>query len=114
MRVLVVGSRSISNIDLSKYLPQDTDMIITGGARGIDDLAEKYADRNRISKLIIRPKYELYGKYAPIKRNCEMIDIADKILIIWDGVSHGTKHVLEYAKKKKKEFQLIILPPTKL
>ena len=107
MKLLIVGSRNIKDFDLSEYIPQNTDLIISGGATGIDSIAEKYADEHRISKLIIRPRYDLYGRAAPIKRNETMVDIADKVIIVWDGSSRGTKHTLEYAKKKEKNFTLV-------
>lgn len=107
MKLLIVGSRSIKNFDLSKYVPKSTDLIISGGANGIDTLAEKYADDHRISKLIIRPQYNLYRKSAPLKRNEKMIDIADYILVIWDGVSKGTEYSINYARKNNKELFVI-------
>jgi predicted Rossmann fold nucleotide-binding protein DprA/Smf involved in DNA uptake len=82
-------------------------MIITGGADGIDLLAEQYADRKRLSKLILRPRYDLYGKYAPLKRNEEMVALCDMALIVWDGTSKGTKHTISYAEKLGKKVVLI-------
>ena len=90
-------------------MPPETTMIISGGASGIDSLAEKYADEKRLSKLILRPKYNLYGKYAPLKRNEEMVDICDMVLVIWDGLSKGTKHTIDYAKRTGKKIELIIV-----
>lgn len=109
MKVLIAGSRSIRDYDLSKYIPPETDLIISGGAEGIDSLAEQYADQHRISKLILRPRYELYGRAAPIKRNELMVNLADTVIIIWDGVSKGTNHTVTYARKKNKPLQLIRL-----
>lgn len=86
MKLLIAGSRSINDFDLSPYISSDVDVIISGGAGGIDTLAEQYADAHRISKYILRPKYNLYGKAAPLKRNEEMIKMADMVLVIWDGV----------------------------
>lgn len=107
MKLLVAGSRSIKDFDLSPYIPENTEVIISGGAIGIDAIAEKYADDHRISKYIIRPKYNLYGKSAPLKRNEEMIEMADKVLVIWDGISKGAEYTLKYAKKTGKEIILI-------
>ena len=59
MKLLVAGSRSITNFDLSPYISKDVDVIISGGAGGIDFLAEQYADLHRISKYIVRPLYNL-------------------------------------------------------
>ena len=37
-----------------------------------------------------------------IKLNEEMVELADMVLVIWDGQSHGTKYTANYAKKKNK------------
>lgn len=108
MKLLIAGSRSITDFNLAPYIPDDTDLIISGGADGIDTLAEEYADKKKISKLILRPRYDLYGKAAPIKRNEIMVEIADTVLVIWDGKSKGTKSTIEYAKKKNKNIKVTI------
>ena len=108
MKLLIVGSRGITNVSLEEYIPREAEWIISGGAGGVDTLAEKYADEHRISKLILRPKYEKYGKAAPLKRNEEMVDLCDEVLVIWDGTSRGTKHTIEYAKKKNKPLRTVI------
>ena len=109
MKLLIVGSRKITDFDLSPYIFEDVDMIISGGANGIDALAEQYADNHRISKCIIRPKYNLYGRAAPLKRNKEMVDMADFTLIIWDGKSKGTEYTINYVKGINKPHQIIVL-----
>lgn len=107
MKLLIVGSRSIEDFNLAEYVPSETDMIISGGAKGVDSLAEQYADQHRISKLILRPRYDLYGKAAPIIRNQQMVDLADAILIIWDGQSRGTRATERYARKMQKQVTVI-------
>lgn len=107
MKLLVVGSRSITDFDVSPYISSDVDTIISGGACGIDRLAEQYADLHRLSKLIIRPRYDLYGRAAPLKRNEQMVNMADALLIIWDGHSKGTQYTMQYAKKKNKPITLV-------
>ena len=107
MKLLVVGSRSIINFDLSPYISADVDTIISGGASGIDNLAEQYADLHRLSKYIIRPRYDLYGRAAPLKRNEQMLHMADAVLVIWDGASKGTQHTIKYAKKMNRPILLI-------
>ena len=109
MKLLIVGSRSIKNFDLSDYVTSEVDMIISGGANGVDSLAEEYADKKKLSKIIIRPRYDLYGRAAPIKRNEIMVDMADEVLVIWDGVSKGTKYTVDYAKKKNKKVQMVMV-----
>ena len=107
MKVLIVGSRSIRDFDLSPHVPEGVEVVISGGATGVDTLAEEYADRNRISKMILRPDYARYGRGAPLKRNEEMVDLADAVLVVWDGVSRGTKYTIDYAEKQGKKVVLV-------
>ena len=107
MKLLIAGSRSIVDFDLTGLVPTETELIISGGARGIDTVAERYADEHGIKKQIVRPSYELYGRAAPIKRNEVMVDMADYVLIIWDGKSKGTKYTADYAVKKNKIVKII-------
>ncbi len=108
MKLLIVGSRSITDFDLSPYIPTDVDTIISGGACGIDRLAEQYADCHRLSKCIVRPRYDLYGRAAPLKRNEQMVDMADAVLVVWNGSSKGTQYTLKYSKKKNKPTTLVL------
>lgn len=107
MKLLVVGSRSIQEFDIAPYIPEDTELIISGGASGVDSIAEQYADDHRLSKLILRPQYCKYGKAAPIRRNEAMVELADRVLVIWDGVSKGTRSTIRYAEKHRKEVAVI-------
>lgn len=107
MKLLIVGSRSIKDYDLSAHVPSDVELIISGGAEGVDALAEQYADTHRISKMIVRPQYHLYGKAAPILRNQKMVEAADVVLVIWDGQSKGTKSTIQYAKKLQKKLIVV-------
>ena len=109
MKLLVVGSRSITDFDLSSFIFDDVDTVISGGANGIDALAEKYADRHRLSKYIFRPRYDLYGRAAPIRRNEQMVDFCDAVLVIWDGHSKGTQHTVKYAKSIDKPITVVFV-----
>ena len=107
MKLLIAGSGSITEFDLSPYITDDVDTVISGGAEGIDSLAEQYADLHRLSKYILRPRYDLYGRAAPLKRNEQMIDMADAVLVIWDGKSKGTQYTVRYTKKINKPITLV-------
>ena len=107
MKLLIVGSRSIDEFDLAPYVPSQTRLIISGGACGVDSIAEKYADSHRISKLVLRPRYDLYGKAAPLKRNEQMVELADSVLVIWDGISRGAIYTANFAQKQNKPVTVI-------
>ena len=107
MKLLIAGSRSIKDMDIAPYIPKGVEVIISGAANGVDTLAEQYADKMRLSKYIMRPNYARYRRGAQIKRNNEMVDFCDRILVFWDGISKGTKHTIDYAEKTGKPIEII-------
>ena len=101
MRVLVCGSRtgftkSAVFKQLDKLKPA-IDIIIHGGAPGVDSFAEEWCQQNNIESEIIRPK-DASNKIDYLFRNCIMIGRADRILCFWDGMSKGTKFTWDYAR----------------
>lgn len=99
MKTAIIGSRSLEISDLEKYLPDGTTEIISGGAKGIDSCAEELAARLGLAITVIRPNYAKFGRCAPLKRNDEIISLADVVVAIWDGKSKGTKYVIERCQK---------------
>ena len=112
MKLLIAGSRSITDFDVTPYVPSDTTLIISGGANGVDTIAERYADSHGLSKLILRPEYKRYGRGAPLKRNDIMVDVADCVLVIWDGTSRGTLHTIKYTESKGKKITVVTVGVT--
>ena len=108
MRVAIVGSRGIRVSNIGEYL-FECDEIISGGARGVDACAAEYAKENGIRLSVILPKYERYGKAAPIIRNREIVDNCDYVIAFWDGFSRGTLSVIRYSEKTRKPYKLIFV-----
>ena len=109
MKVAVIGSRGLWVGDLGKYLPEGTTEIVSGGARGIDTCAKNYAVKNNIKLTEFLPKYEKFGKVAPLMRNDEIIEYADMVLGFWDGKSRGTQYVIGECLKRGKRIVYIPL-----
>lgn len=99
MKVAVIGSRNAHIDSLSDYLPSGCTEIVSGGAKGIDQCAAEYAQKNGIKLTEFLPQYEKYGRGAPIVRNKEIVDYADVVLAFWDGSSRGTLSVIRYCEK---------------
>lgn len=108
MKVAVIGSRNLTVNNLEKYLPQGTTEIVSGGARGIDSCAKKYALANGIPLKEFLPNYDEFGRSAPLLRNLEIIDYADIVLAFWDGKSRGTKFVIDKCRAKGKPVNIFI------
>lgn len=109
MKVGIVGSRNLLVADLENYLPGNTTEIVSGGAKGVDKCAKEYAKINNIKLTEFLPKYEKYGRAAPLKRNLQIIDYADMLIAFWNGKSKGTKHVIDSCKKKNKPIKIHII-----
>lgn len=107
MKLAIAGSRSIQSIDLAPYTEGVTE-IISGGAKGVDTLAADYAKAHGIKLREIYPDYARFGRGAPIKRNYEIVDASDRVLVFWDGQSRGTLSVIKYAEKTGKPCQVVL------
>ncbi|MCB5162631.1 SLOG family protein [Marinomonas algarum] len=113
MKVAIIGSRSLSDYSLvDEALRTGTDLntitaIISGGAKGADTLAEKFAADCSLEIQIFKPDWKLYGRGAGIVRNKQIIESADKIFAFWDGKSKGTLNSINIAKKLGKDLTII-------
>ena len=108
VRVAVIASRNIKAFDLSKYLPEGTDELVSGGARGVDTVAREYARSAGLPITEFLPEYDKYGKGAPLVRNVSIIEYADIVLAFWDGKSRGTRFVIDKCKKLGKEVRIFM------
>ncbi|MBQ8683889.1 MAG: DUF2493 domain-containing protein [Clostridia bacterium] len=107
MKVAVIGSRSLCVDDLSPYLPPETTELVSGGAKGIDSCAKNYALVHGIKLTEFLPDYRRYGRFAaPLKRNETIVDYADRVVALWDGVSRGTLSTINYARKAGKSLDI--------
>lgn len=108
MKVAVVGSRNI-NIDITPYIPVYCTAILSGGAKGVDSCAAKYAMENGLQLIEYLPNYRLYGKMAPLIRNDKIIKEADLVIALWDGRSKGTRYVINRCRQFGKKVKIIFL-----
>jgi len=109
MKLAIAGSRTFNDygklavtIHNHFYFVQIRE-IISGGAKGADFLAKKYAQQHLNIKYKEFPaEWDKYGKSAGFIRNQTIVDNCDMLLVFWDGLSRGTQDTIEKAKKAKK------------
>lgn len=106
-RVIIAGSRGFDNYDLlcayADYkLSKITDEIeiVSGRAKGADQLGERYAKERGYSLRIFPAEWDIYGKRAGYLRNVKMAEYADALLAFWDGESRGTKNMIYEARSR--------------
>lgn len=112
MKLLITGSRKYDDFEkmnqVIKHLAKVTDskitMLLHGGAKGADTLAQKWADENGIKTHVIKPNYEKHGKVAPLIRNKELVKLADITLAFYsdDKRTGGTGHTATETIKTEK------------
>lgn len=113
MKIAIVGSRNFDNYNLMKdfvlerFDKDEIDLIISGGARGADRLAEKLADEIGVPKLVIKPEWEKYGKAAGFIRNEDIVKKSDVVFAFWDGQSRGTENSIKHAEKMDKKLFIL-------
>lgn len=98
--ICICGSRDIKNINLDLFIdPDHVGCVVSGGASGIDTLAESWAKKNKIEFIAYLAQWNKFGKKAGIIRNHEMVEFCDYVFAFWNGKSKGTLDTITYAKK---------------
>jgi len=81
--------------------------IVSGGAKGPDSIAERFAHICRIPTKIFLPDWDKHGKSAGLIRNKEIVDYSHMIVAFWDQQSKGTKHTIDLTLKAGKPVYII-------
>lgn len=113
MRLAIVGSREFENYDLvcekvaKIQETQKIDLIVSGGAKGADTLAKKYAALNHIPLMEFKPDYERYGRGAPLQRNTLIVENSDLVLAFVAATSKGTWDTIRKARRMMKRVIIV-------
>lgn len=103
MRTIIAGSRSIRSVEeviaAIDSCPWEISTVLSGCAKGPDQLALVWAGENDIPVEFYPANWDLHGNSAGAIRNREMVAKAEALIAIWDGTSHGTKDVIGVARK---------------
>jgi hypothetical protein len=122
MKVIIAGSRTLNNPRyvetavaqaFNAWVSKDQDNwkqytnpeIVSGGAQGVDFLAETYAKKKAFKFTEFKADWDKHGRGAGFIRNTEMANYADALVAVWDGKSRGTFHMMgEMMKLGKRIF----------
>jgi hypothetical protein len=111
MRLAIIGSRSFSDYELLKESVlksfPNVLLIVSGGAKGADQLGEKLADELGLKTEIYLPDWARYGKGAGLVRNELIIKNSEGVIAFWDGLSKGTKKSIEISRSLKKKLVVV-------
>ena len=116
MKLGIVGSRNPGvsyqdweNLLLSKIDPSEVELVISGGAKGVDTYAKIFAARHHIPYMEFAPKYSTYGRYATLKRNTQIVTEASTVVAFPTADSRGTLHSMREAERLKRKLIVVRL-----
>jgi predicted Rossmann fold nucleotide-binding protein DprA/Smf involved in DNA uptake len=96
-KIAIVGSRSFSRLDLVEAyvaaLPDDA-VVVSGGAPGVDSIAEGAARRRGLEVLVFAADWRRLGRKAGPLRNRQIVAAADRVAAFWNGKSRGTLNTI--------------------
>jgi len=84
--------------------------VISGGARGVDHVAETAARVRGLEMLVFVPDWHRHGRSAGIIRNRMIVEACDVVAAFWDGESRGTKSTIDIAKSLDKPVRVVQEP----
>lgn len=101
MRTIIAGSRGIHNpCELQKALALcgwTPTVVICGMASGADKLGLEWAAINGVPVERYPADWGSHGKSAGYIRNKRMALDSEACIVLWDGVSRGTAHMISLA-----------------
>ena len=109
----IVGSRNFKNYSAFKSIIEpiikrhDEIEIVSGGARGVDELAKRYAKLNKIPYTEFLADWDEHGKAAGPIRNKQIAEYCDEAIAIPYGVSKGTYNTISLFVKAGKVVRII-------
>lgn len=115
MKLIIAGSRDLPPKKILSAIEEHIEQfgeiteVVSGTARGADKAGEVWAELNNIPVKKFPANWEQFGKSAGYKRNLEMAEYADAALVIWDGRSRGSKHMIDISKKYNLKLKVVIL-----
>lgn len=108
-RVIIAGSRDFDDYGMlcescDRFLAQKHQthdiVIVSGTARGADQLGERYAHERGYAVEKYPADWNRDGKAAGPIRNAQMAMVADALIAFWDGNSRGTQNMIDLARLK--------------
>lgn len=104
MRTIIAGSRTIEDYGRVADAVAESgfviDQVVSGGARGVDELGERWAEEHGVAVVRYEPQWDEHGRAAGPKRNARMTRNADALVAVWDGRSRGTRDMLRKAHRR--------------
>lgn len=84
--------------------------IVSGGDRGADTLAERYAREHNLKMIIYLSEWNRYGRAAGPIKNKLIINDGDATITFWDQEDRGTNHAISLTRNAGKKLKIVVVP----
>lgn len=112
-KVIIAGTRTLNVLSmiggLLHHFGLEPTEIVCGGASGPDRDGKEWAKEDRIPVKDFPAEWDKFGKSAGPRRNLQMAEYADALLLIWDGESKGSLNMKQRMLGLKKPVYEVIL-----
>jgi SLOG family YspA-like protein len=112
MKLIITGASTFANSQhLCQVLAPDRHRItqvLTGGGRGAEQLGARWAWKHIVTHQLVRADWERFGKTAGVRRNHQLAQAGDVLLVLGDGQAPGTAHLMQCMQQLGKP--VVVIP----
>lgn len=119
MRIIIAGTRTLNDPEFVEDAVRKSGFVVTevvsGCARGIDTLGSEWAAQRKIPVKLFpaNDDFALSSTLGGFARNGDMAAYGEALILIWDGMSGGSRNMLQHAQAqaKRRAFPIYIYQP---
>ncbi len=113
-KLIIAGGRDFNDYDLLvktcdhmlSNKTHDNIEIVSGNANGADKLGEKYAIEKGYKLTLFPADWITHGRSAGPIRNKQLSEYGDALIAFHDGVSKGTKNMIDLATQRNLKIKI--------
>ena len=104
MKVIIAGSRDIAEMNVEEAMTASgfkgsIAEVVSGGGSSASTSGEEWGRASRLPVKVFAADWARFGKTADVKRNEQMAEYADALVLIWNGKSTGIRSLQQTAER---------------
>ena len=110
IKLSVISNPDFNDYNLIKHelLKEKIDVLVVGGRRGADMLAEEFAIEQELTLQVFLPEYRRYGEEAYHFQNRKIIENTTKVIIFWNRLSKVPVSRIPLIREYQKRYRTVM------